>query len=277
MSELSSTLEPTISLEVPSSIIPCEEPSLKPPNYQNQEKLAKIQEYFGRLVRERTAQQQRQLKKPVFYDEVDSPLRKLLREKIEYIKKMLFRFERHPNNNALPEVPDANDPVTDEIYVVWCSIMSYATPTVSQYKRELFRLLEKLQEKEEEERKVLRNKHRHVYENDESPHRKHLNDKIAIIKNAIKEFHDQNSGIRKQTLPDLPVSSDEMDIDVFMIWCLQSKEYQDCRRMERYDSCQWPFFQNSISESGCLIEKFLQRDEEERKYLVQMRESIVNS
>ncbi|KAF8959199.1 hypothetical protein BGZ46_001811 [Entomortierella lignicola] len=149
--------------------------------------------------------------------------------------------------------------------------MSYATPTVSQYKRKLFRLLEKLREKEEEERKALRNRHRRVYENDESPHREYLKGKIAIIKDPISKFHNQISN-RYQTLPDLPVSPDEIDIDVFMVWCLQSKEYQDCRRMERYDFCQWLYFQNFISESGCLIEKFLQRDEEKRKYLVQVRE-----
>ncbi|KAF8959198.1 hypothetical protein BGZ46_001810 [Entomortierella lignicola] len=103
MSELSSTLEPAISPEVPSSIIPCEEPSPKPPSYQNQEKLALVQEYFGRLVRERTAQRQEQLEKLVFYDDLDSPLRKLLREKIEYIKKCYSDLSATPTTMHCPK------------------------------------------------------------------------------------------------------------------------------------------------------------------------------
>ncbi|KAF9354902.1 hypothetical protein BGX26_007214 [Mortierella sp. AD094] len=280
-----------LSLPLSTSTSDHEFQGLAPPGYQTQQEIleARVQElelvitkltssheppFPIRAVgaplkseKQPSQQPQQQQQQPLFYDDVDSPYRALLRAKIDYVKKELFKFE--PNRVPMPP-PDNLGPISDEVYVTWCACGG----NVGWYQRKLFRLIEKLQAKEETERKALRDKHKRVYENDESPHRKHLAAKIAAVKLAIQtSFPLKRSG--KKAL-DMPLDPDEVEIELFLVWCLHSKDYSGCRRDNRYERCEWlnyQYYDTYEMELGSVIESLLARDEEERLYLVKVRES----
>ncbi|KAF9105178.1 hypothetical protein BGX27_009783 [Mortierella sp. AM989] len=210
-------------------------------------------------------QKQQGQERLAFYDDVDSPQRQLLRNKIDYVKNLLFEIENNPSkDNTKPAPPGDLSPINDEVYIIWCAAWEFLW-----YKQELFRLIEKLQAKEEEERKVLREMNKRVYENDDSPYRKHLRARIAAIKNAIIQFQPQKT--KKKLRPDLPLDPNAVSLDVFQVWCLRSRDYSGCRVWDRYVRCQWQCYDTFEMELGCLIESLLARDEEERLYLVNAR------
>jgi hypothetical protein len=146
-------------------------------------------------------------------------------------------------------------------------------------------MIESLQEKDEEERK----QDRLVYEEGEqedSLHRRFLRAKIDILKRMLFECHDQIA--QGKNRPDLPVDAYSMDIDVFLLWCLQSPEYRRCRKVDRYLAGGILGIYESLGrfyidgreleyeqEAGCMIATFRAREEEERRWLSMQHRGVL--
>ncbi|KAF8937405.1 hypothetical protein EDD21DRAFT_367997 [Dissophora ornata] len=202
--------------------------------------------------------------------DLTSPRREYIKTQIENIKKLMFRLERCSSARGAKPIPPGNPyMVDDDIYIAWCTASN-----VVEYKRNLFLLIERFQHDEEMERRTLRAADRRVHENDISPCRKHFRAKINAVKQAAFSFYQQR--IAGYWRPALPVDPSSMDVDVFLVWCLQSPDYAGCRRYNRYRSRIYETFRyNSFdAELGCLIATLKARDEDERLYLVQRRMTL---
>lgn len=192
-----------------------------------------------------------------------SPLRDTLKAKIQLVKKVMFDLEKRKGPLlAKPPPPPWNPPEKndDDIYLRWC-----AAPDTKWYKRNLFRLVEDLQVQEESERERLRDVKIVVYDNDLSPHRKHLRDKMDAVKRAALDFYPLKA--EGETISVLPKDPELMDIDVFLVWCLRWDEYQECRRRDRYSDCKYTGLGSYEQELGCLLETLRIKDDRELQIL----------
>ncbi|KAF8928975.1 hypothetical protein EDD21DRAFT_386124 [Dissophora ornata] len=207
-------------------------------------------------------------------DDMTSPLRDSLRAKIELVKKIMFALEMRPQKQDIKPMPPG-DPasIDDDLYIIWC-----ASPNTRWYKHKLFEMMDNLRSNEEKERKRLRDLKRQRErlngcsdsETEDSAHRQYLRAKIAAIKRAAFEFYPEKTNGKVK--PDLPADASLIDLDVFLVRCLRSDDYKDCRKTDGYAKCIYRDTSKFEQELGCVIEILQALDEEERKYLTQKEE-----
>ncbi|KAG0348466.1 hypothetical protein BC939DRAFT_445120 [Gamsiella multidivaricata] len=200
-------------------------------------------------------------------DDNDSLERILLRSKIEAIKRAMIDIELHsPLGTAKPALPDPAS-TDNDIYIVWCE-----SSNINEYKQGLFKLIKSFQVKEEQERKRLRDLDTRVYENDDSPHRRHLQSKIALLKEVLFKFQPQKAAGEKW--PDLPSDAVSMDVDLFLLWCIQTPAYGAFRKTGHSKRSLLTYVTGSYDyevEAACLLAHLQNKDEEERQHLVERR------
>ncbi|KAF9346448.1 hypothetical protein BGX34_003873, partial [Mortierella sp. NVP85] len=193
-----------------------------------------------------------------------------LKATIRSVMAILYELEiTDIKSDVKPPPPGDPSKMEDDIYILWC-----AAPTTKWYKQQLFKLIEDLQVKEERERKRLRDdadaKSAPLYDNDLSPHRKYLRTKMDAVKQAAFEFYPLRSEGKTRSI--LPRDPESIDVDIFLVWCLRSADYTECRRSDRYLGCKHANTQSYDQELGSLLESLKLRDEDERYYLRKLKE-----
>ncbi|KAI7827411.1 hypothetical protein BC939DRAFT_445135 [Gamsiella multidivaricata] len=170
-----------------------------------------------------------------------------------------------PKGTAKPALPDPAT-IDSDIYVIWCE-----SSNGEDYRERLFRLIENFREKEEKERKRLRDLDTRVYENDDSPHRRHLQSKVALVKQAVFDFQPQKAAGKKR--PGLSSDAYSMDVDVFLLWCIQTRAYRLSSWMNYCSIDRFYVLKNEQNryelDSVTLVNHLEKKDEEERQYLVE--------
>ncbi|KAF8924732.1 hypothetical protein BGZ58_001506 [Dissophora ornata] len=142
-------------------------------------------------------------------EDVTSPHREFLRAKIEGIRKILVDRTPNPHTTSRLELPGDFSTIDDDIYVAWCTAEQNVI-----FVQNLIRLIDQLQDEDEQERKRLRDMDTRIYGvGNDSPHRRYLRAKIEAAKLSSWEY------IPNKKLPYLPAELLLMDLDIF-IACL---------------------------------------------------------
>ncbi|KAF8908301.1 hypothetical protein BGZ58_006111, partial [Dissophora ornata] len=196
--------------------------------------------------------------------DVSSPTREFLKAKIEFVKNVMIDLELQKMKKDVPNKvppPTGSSCVSDDVYIAWCRALNNY-----QYGDNLFVLIEELRGAEEKERKTLRSQKNYAYENEDSPHRRHLRVKIDAIKQAICDHYLQMKSSSER--PNLPADPYAMDINVFLVWRLHDSPFKvySAQREKRYP--QGSIYNTYTTELGCVIVDLQAADEEERQYLV---------
>ncbi|KAF9201366.1 hypothetical protein BGZ49_008381 [Haplosporangium sp. Z 27] len=173
----------------------------------------------------------------------------LLVAKIDLAWRLLFELESNPDDTTKPPPPVEISPLTDNIYIAWCN-----STTRQSYKQRLYLLLEehRIEEKELEEPFQCR-------ESVLEPIRQ-VRTKIEGIKQFMFDYQAQKS-TGERNLPDLPRRYCEMDLDVFMICCLKSRSYVDCRRSKVYVKNPHANTKSFEEEIGLLLKALIEKEE----------------
>jgi hypothetical protein len=198
-----------------------------------------------------------------------------LKATIRSVMAILYELEiTEIKPDVKPPPPGDPSKMEDDIYILWC-----AAPNTKWYKQQLFKLIEDLQVKEERERKRLRDdadaKSASLYDKDLSPHRKYLRTKMDAVKQAAFEFYPLKSEGKTRSI--LPRDPESIDVDIFLVWCLRSADYTECRRSDRYLGCKHVSTQHYDQELGSLLESLKLKDEDERYYLRKLKEKAAAS
>ncbi|KAF8914832.1 hypothetical protein BGZ58_005641, partial [Dissophora ornata] len=198
--------------------------------------------------------------------DVSSPIRELLKAKIEFVKKVMIDLELQKMKTVCGEKkgisekipPPTNlSSVSDDVFIAWCGALDNG-----QYGENLFALIVRLQDAEEKERKALRGKTIYTFKNEDSPHRRYLQAKIGAIKQAIRDYYPV---MKEKLRPDLPADPYSMDVDVFLVWYLHDPYYLRYQRQNRYP--QGSIYNTYDTELGCVMADLWTAGEEERQYL----------
>ncbi|KAF8924497.1 hypothetical protein BGZ58_001727 [Dissophora ornata] len=195
-------------------------------------------------------------------EDVTSPHREFLRARIEGIRKVMVEIEQHGYFSYKKKLSGDISTIDDDVYLAWC-----ASEHTFQFKRNLFQLIGRLQDEEEQERKRLRDMDTRIYGVlDVSPHVKYLRAKIeaARLSSCDVLSKDLPNGLR----PQLSTQPLLMDLDVFKTWCFCSKDYNRSLDFRDYD-----YSDSYQSNIGLLISSLMAREKEERKYLLQRKKN----
>ncbi|KAF9110936.1 hypothetical protein BGX27_005695 [Mortierella sp. AM989] len=184
-----------------------------------------------------------------------SARRTALQEKIEVVKKIMIELELNPPEGRGTLPMDA-DSIDADIVASWAG-----STTLHNYKSNLFVLIERLKV----EMLSLVKSDWQASRDEDSPHMRYLRAKIEAIKHAIIQSQVQGDQAKRPALPENPYA---MDVDVFLVWFLQSGSYEIIQRNSRFLSETFPW----ISYAGNLIHlmrNFQAWEEAERRFIYQ--------